>query len=67
MWFILVGIIAVALLILFYKWAVKNDDFFKDKGVAFMKPVRKFSAAHENYNKILDIFDRKFWRFAVEK
>lgn len=42
MWLILTAIIAFALFILFYKWVVKNNDFFKDKGVAFMKPVRNF-------------------------
>lgn len=33
-------LVAIAVLCyLFYKWAVKNNDYFEKKGVSFVKPV----------------------------
>ena len=36
--------LAVAALYLFYKWVKKNDDFFKERGIAYKKPVFMFGS-----------------------
>lgn len=62
--------LAVGALYLFYKWMTKNYNFFKDRGIAFAKPIFLFGTNSNmliNKKSLPEVINKRYNDFYDEK